>query len=46
MLLQKPALATQIDAELVDFCRQELRDGLTLPEKIICIMQRINHIPT
>jgi DNA primase len=32
MLLQKPALAALIDAELVDFCRQELRDGLTLLE--------------
>ncbi len=32
MLLQVPALAAQLDAELVSFCRQELRDGLLLLE--------------
>ena len=32
MLLQKPALAAQLDAELVAFCRQELHDGLLLFE--------------
>ena len=32
MLLQKPALATLLDAELVAFCRQELQDGLLLLE--------------
>ena len=32
MLLQVPALASQIDAELLSFCRQELRDGLLLLE--------------
>ena len=30
MLLQLPALASQLDAELATFCRQELRDGLLL----------------
>ncbi len=32
MLLQKPALATQLDGELVAFCRQELHGGLLLLE--------------
>ena len=32
MLLQKPALATALDGELVAFCRQELHDGLLLLE--------------
>lgn len=32
MLLQKPALATALDGELVAFCRQELHGGLLLLE--------------
>ena len=32
MLLQKPALAAQLGAEMVAFCRQELHDGLLLLE--------------
>ncbi len=40
MLLQMPSLAAQLDEELVGFCRQELRDGLTLLEVWTSIQAR------